>query len=68
MKAWPISARVNGPKNNEAILFCRSNLNPWREAKVFRDRFDAMSQRPRPKKLAEAVVSTSQSCGEQLAR
>src|SRR3977135_3752635 len=37
MKAWPISARVDSPKNNDAEIIVRSSFNPCSNQRINRN-------------------------------
>jgi hypothetical protein len=41
MKAWPISSRVNSPKNNDAEIVVPVEFNLWRDRRILRNCFDA---------------------------
>jgi hypothetical protein len=42
MKAWPISARVNSPKNNDAEIVMPIELQSVSRSEDFRNYFDAV--------------------------
>jgi hypothetical protein len=43
MKAWPIGARVNSPKNDDTEIVCRSSFNRFRFRKISRNCCDRAS-------------------------
>jgi putative SOS response-associated peptidase YedK len=44
MKAWPISSRVNSPKNDDAEIVTPVELHPWRDRKISRYYFDVFGR------------------------